>query len=291
MPQAEPEPRAPAKGPRRLTIDLDGAWCYRQIHGVNAPGASDDDDDVLLLGLPRFLELCARLSATATLFVVGADLRSEPYARLIEEAARAGHEVMSHSHSHAYDLSRWPRSRIDDDIRASVDAIAAVTGCAPRGFRAPGYNLSPPLLDAVKDAGVHWSSSLLPAPAYFGARALVIARTALAGRRSASLLGDPRAFWPGRRPRRRHPNGLLEFPLSAPWGIPFTGTMLALLPDGCAHWLSTAARAADDVSLELHAADFVDGHLLPAGQPERDVPLVDKLARIERACRSVVDVA
>ncbi|MDP2342316.1 MAG: polysaccharide deacetylase family protein [Deltaproteobacteria bacterium] len=273
-----------------MTIDLDGAWCYRAIHGAAGPH-DDDDDPVLLQGLPRFLELCARHSITATLFVVGADLRHEAYARLIEGAARAGHEVMSHSHSHAYDLSRWPRSRIVDDVKASIAAITAVTGVVPEGFRAPGYNLSPTLLDAVKDAGLRWSSSWLPAPAYFAARALVIARTTLLGRRSASLFGDPGAFAPLRRRRhalrRQHANGLLEFPISAPWGIPFTGTMLALLPDRAARWLSSAAGDDDDVMLELHAADFVEGALLPPGQPDRLVPLADKLGRIERAVRAL----
>jgi hypothetical protein len=284
-------------GPRRLTIDLDGAWCYRAIHGVGGGYGYDDDDDddaLLLQGTARFLELCARLSVTATLFVVGVDLRRERYARLIAEAARAGHEVMSHSQSHAYDLSRWPRARIVDDVVASLAAIGAVTGVRPAGFRAPGYNLSLPLLDAVKEAGVSWSSSLLPAPAYFAARALVIARTTLLGRRSASLLGDPAAFAPALRRRPalrplRHPNGLLEFPLSAPFGIPFTGTMLALLPDRAAHWLSRAAGDDDDGLLELHAADFVEGTLLPPGQPDRLVPLTDKLRRIERAARVLVE--
>ena len=271
--------------PQRLTIDLDGAWCYRQIHGLRDDDDDDDDDALLLSGLPRFLELCARLSMKATLFVVGVDLRNETYARLIAEAARAGHEVMSHSQSHAYDLSRWPRSRVVDDVTASLDAIEGVTGVRPLGFRAPGYNLSLNLLDGVKDAGVAWSSSLLPAPAYFAARALVIARTALAGRRSASLLGDPAAF--ARRRRRQHGNGLAEFPISAPLGIPFTGTVLALLPDLLADALSAAAADDDDVMLELHAADFVEGSLLPRGQPDRGVALADKLRRIERAAKRI----
>ena len=280
-------------GPHRLTIDLDGLWCYRQIHGVThaeEPRAAVDDD-VLLLGLPRFLEMCALLSTKATLFVVGLDLRNARYARLIEDAARAGHDVMSHSHSHAYDLSRWSRRRMGDDVRASVAAIKAVTGVAPAGFRAPGYNLSKELIDVVKDTGLSWSSSLMPSPAYFAARAAIILSTTLRGGRSASLFGDPRAF--GARGQRaqeqRHANGLREYPLSAAWGIPFTGTMLALLPDSAGVCLTEGAVKNDDVQLELHAADFVEGSLLPPGQPERAVPLALKLARLQRAARRVID--
>jgi ketosteroid isomerase-like protein len=76
--------------------------------------------------------------------------------------------------------------------------------------------------------------------------------------------------------------------MSAPWGLPFTGTTLALLPDGAAAVLADAACAADDVVFEVHAADFVDGALLPEGQPDRRVRLSDKLRRIERAARRVV---
>lgn len=278
-------------GPQRLTIDLDGAWCYRAIHGFDVgsdAAQAAPDDDVLLQGLPRFLELCARLSAKATLFVVGRDLDNDRYADLVNAAVDAGHDVASHSFSHAYDLSRRSYDAARRDVDASVRAIVDVTGRAPAGFRAPGYNVSAALLDAVKDAGLSWSSSLLPSPAYFAARALVIARTALSGRRSASLLGDVRAF---SSRRRRHKNGLAEFPLSAPWGIPLTGTTLALLGDDAAAALVDAAADDADVSIEFHAADFVDGRLLPEGQPDRRVRLSDKLVRMEAAARRVVQVA
>ncbi len=294
-------------GPQRLTIDLDGAWCYRAIHGVDRVdrGPGDVDDPVLLQGLPRFLDLCAQLGAPATLFVVGRDLDdSARYADLVAAAVKEGHDVESHSYGHAYDLSR----RSDDDIRVDLDrsiaAIARVTGRPPQGFRAPGYNLSPALLDGVQAAGLQWSSSVLPSPAYFAARAAVIAKTALFGRRSASLFGNARDFAPRRSGRqRRHDNGLREFPMSAPLGIPLTGTMLALANDAFAEFVvdracDTHGTPDDDHGLidngpmlELHAADFVDGDLLPDGQPDRRVRLADKLRRIERAARRVVRFA
>jgi hypothetical protein len=285
-------------GPQRLTIDLDGAWCYRAIHGVVdvADTAADADvaddaaapDPVLLQGLPRFLDLCARLSVTATLFVVGRDLREPRYAALVAAASAAGHAVESHSFSHAYDLSRWPRAAVAADVRASADAIATVTGRRPVGFRAPGYNLSAALLDGVKEAGISWSSSLLPSPLYFAARLAIIAKTAARQRRSASLVGHMAAFV---QRRRQHANGLREFPLSAPRGVPFTGTMLAVLGDRAARALVSSACASEDVTLELHAADFVAGSLLPVGQPDAAVRLSDKLTRIEQAARRVVQVA
>ena len=79
--------------------------------------------------------------------------------------------------------------------------------------------------------------------------------------------------------------------MSAPFGVPLTGTMLALASDAFAAFVVDAACARADVSVEFHAADFVDGDLLPEGQPDRRVRLADKLGRLERAARRVAKVA
>jgi hypothetical protein len=290
---------ADAERPRRITIDLDGAWCYRRIHG-----RADDDDDtrritdadpLLLQALPRILALCARHKTTATLFVVGQDARTAAVAALLREALAAGFDLQCHSDAHDYALSRWPKERARADIVAGLDAIEALGARRPRGFRAPGYNLAPPLVEALVEAGVLWSSSVLPSPAYFALRALVIARTRLQGRRSSSLVGDIAAFLP-RLPHRSfdHDVGgtvVREHPITTAAGLPWTGTTLALLPDAAADALTTVAlstSAASDLVFELHAADFVDGTMLPEDQPEARVPLADKLRRIERAVARVV---
>jgi peptidoglycan/xylan/chitin deacetylase (PgdA/CDA1 family) len=258
---------------------------------------------LLLAALPRLLDVCARTGAQATLFVVGRDVagrRSDGrVAALLRQAVAAGHDLQSHSFAHSYALSRWRWPRIVDDVTRSLDALAALTGARPRGFRAPGYNLSSTLMGALVDAGVRWSSSLLPSPAYWALRAGVIAATALAGRRSASLLGDLRAFLPrplasppapARRPGAPAPS-LREYPITTAATLPWTGTTLALLPDAAADALTTLALAGargDDPVFELHAADFVDGAWLPPGQPDARVPLGDKLRRVERAITRVL---
>ena len=276
--------------PRTVTIDLDGAWCYRAIHGTrddddDDDDNDDDDDDPLLAdGLPRFLEVCARLDVRATLFVVARDLRRPGFARLMKQAADAGHDVMSHSFSHAYDLARWPAARLAADLAASRDAIAAVTGRLPTGFRAPGYTTSETLWQALVATGFQWSSSALPSPTYLAARTLVRWRTRLGGGVSSSQPGSWRAFSPL---FAQPPAPLREYPISTAWGLPWTGTTLALLPDVAADALTTLAlhtpRPAHwPLVFELHAADFADGRHLPAAQPDAAVPLRDKLRRLER---------
>jgi len=281
-----------AGGPRRVTVDLDGAWCYRRIHGRD-DDACDDDDALLLQALPRLLDR-PHLAPHTTLFVVGRDARSPRVAALLRQALATGFELQAHSHDHDYALSRWPRARAHDDVVACLDAIEALGAPRPRGFRAPGYNLSTTLLRALADAGVRWSSSVLPSPAYFALRAAVVARTRLARRRSASLVGDARAFLPRRRAVfDHHIDGatLREHAITTAAGLPWLGTTLALLPDVAADALTCVALAGargEDVVFELHAADFVDGALLPPAQPDARVPLRDKLRRIDRALARVV---
>ncbi|HEY1098032.1 MAG TPA: polysaccharide deacetylase family protein [Myxococcota bacterium] len=279
--------------PRRITIDLDGAWCYRAIHGhAHDDNRSAVDDPLLLEAVPRFLDVCADLDVKSTIFVVAADLRSDRYAQLIAAASAAGHDVMSHSFAHRYDLSRRPFVDIVADLRRAHAAIVDVTGVAPQGFRAPGYNLSPALLRAVAAVGHTWSSSVLPSPAYWAARAAIKAKTRLSRRRSASLLGNLHAFSPWWFSSSSAALNVTEHPITTAATLPWTGTTLALASDRLAATMTTAAlltTSADDLVFELHAADFAHGALLPADQPDAHVPLADKLRRITTTMRAVRD--
>jgi peptidoglycan/xylan/chitin deacetylase (PgdA/CDA1 family) len=282
-------------GPRHVTIDLDGAWCYRRIHGHapnRSPDAVDDDDDDPLLtrALPEILRTCARHHTRATLFVVGRDARKPRTAALLKSALAEGHDLQAHSFAHDYAMSTWPIERAYADVVAAFDAIEDLGAARPEGFRAPGYNLSSSLVAALVEARAQWSSSLLPSPLYFAARAAVIAKTRLRGRHSASLLGRLSAFAPTlrRSPARHFHRGvpLREYPISTAGGLPFVGTTLALLPDRAAEAFTRLALSltpANDLVFELHAADFVDPTLLPDEQPDAGVAREDKLRRIGRA--------
>lgn len=285
-----------------VTIDLDGAHCYRAIHGLAA--RPDDEDFVYARALPRFLEACDRIGVRATLFCIGDDVARPELRPLLEAAHRGGHELASHSHAHDYGLSRRPREVIDEDLRRSRQAIADVIGEDPVGFRAPGYNLSEALTDAVEGAGFVYDSSLFPTPLYFAARAAALLRYRVEGRSSHSLVGDVREFSalrtpfrPSRRARFRPPRAgeearrLVEIPMSVstPFRLPWLGTTLALFPDAAGQALTAAViRSSGPAVLELHAIDFAgpdDGAeaAFAAAQPDLRVALDDKLRRLERA--------
>ncbi len=266
-----------------ITIDVDGVRHYHAIHGLPAhPGP----DPIWTAGVPRALELCAAHGVRATFFVVTADL-SDPAARaLVQRAHAAGHEIASHSHAHRYDLSALPRGEIEADLRRSIEVITDVTGVPPRGFRAPGYTLSEPLVAALITLGFAYDSSVLRAPTYWAARAAARLVMRLRGRSSASLLGDLRQFLPGYAPP-----GLRELPITGVLGWPWLGTTLALTPapiGAAATTLACAMPRRDPLVLELHAIDLCDrsdgfSDALVRAQPDLRVPLAVKCARLERA--------
>ena len=281
-----------------VTIDVDGAGCYHAIHGLPPlPG----DDVLWSRALPRFFALCDALHIRATVFVVGIDLDVPERAARIAEAARSGHEIASHSHRHDYALSRAGRIAIDDDTRAAVNAIERVTGARPRGFRAPGYNQSELLFDALERHGFLYDSSFLPVPAYFAARAAALALYTLRRRRSRSLVGDAREFAsplvpfiPSRAARYRPARGrelarpLVELPIgvASSLRLPWLGTSLTMFPDALGRLLTTQALGMPGPAvLELHAIDFAskeDGlsTALVAAQADLRVPLDVKLRRL-----------
>lgn len=285
-------PRARPAGLHGVTIDLDGGWCYRAIHGVADPVPADgvfehDDDPILAEGLPRFLDLCAKLDVRATLFVVGRDVGRPGFRAHLAAAAAAGHSVMSHSFSHRYDLATLADDVIAADLQRARALIAGVTGVVPEGFRAPGYTTSPGLWRALVATGHAWTSSVLPSPAYLAARRLVRLKTRLRGAVSASQAGRWRAFSPA---WARPPAPLIECPITTAAGLPWIGTTVAMASDAVASALTATAlttTAPAAVVFELHVADVADGRHLPPGQPDAGVPLQDKLRRLEQTLRSI----
>src|SRR5688572_19794208 len=94
-----------------VSVDLDPLVCYYRIHGLGEPPPALRDV-VLRRALPRFLELFEKRSQPirGTFFVVGSDVEADPAGRgRLAQAARGGHELASHSHTHPYALARMGR--------------------------------------------------------------------------------------------------------------------------------------------------------------------------------------
>jgi len=157
--------RAARLGPRivSLSVDLDAIECYWRIHAL--PGAVPERARFAILRrcLPRFAELFARHGVRATFFVVGRDVEEDAEGRaLLGELARAGHELASHTHTHPYDFVRLPSARIEEEVDRAHAAVGACAGVAPRGFRAPGYEISAEVVDLLVARRYRYDSSAFP---------------------------------------------------------------------------------------------------------------------------------
>lgn len=112
----------------------------------------------------HILQLCAEFQVRATFFILG--WVAERHPTLVRRIADAGHEIGTHSHMHGK-VYAMDAASFREDLRRSIDAIAAASGQAVAGFRAPSFSITPGAewaFDALLDEGVRYDASLFPAP-------------------------------------------------------------------------------------------------------------------------------
>lgn len=143
-----------------ITVDVDGAA------GLPRGGAGyehrlscwSERTYGLTAGLPRILGVMESFAAPATFYVPG--ITAERHPDEIAALADAPHEVAHHGHTH-----RFPHTLTAPDQRSELiegsAALTAVTGVTPRGYRAPGWELTRVTLDALGAMGFAWDSSLM----------------------------------------------------------------------------------------------------------------------------------
>jgi len=288
-----------------VSIDLDGIACYYRIHGLGA-APSELEHSILERALPRAAALFASRGLHVTWFVVGRD--ADPQAELpdrdvraanatrLRALAEAGDELGNHSYSQPYELARLAPDAIEDEIGRCDRVLRAITGNPTKGFRAPGYDVAPAMLDTLAHLGYRYDSSIFPAPGYYAAKVAVMGALALLGRPSGAVLTNPRAlaapavpYRPSMTsPWRRGQAPLVELPIAVtPWSrVPAIGTMLLVAPAWIRTRVLDAMAKRPFFNLELHGIDFADaekdgipGELVDR-QPDLRVSIDDKLARL-----------
>lgn len=108
-------------------------------------------------GLQRVLRVLAQEDVRATFFVPGWVIHNEPDA--CRQIAAEGHEVAHHGYTHTSPLS-CSLEEERDELRRGIDAIAALTGRPPAGYRAPFRDVSPHTFDLLVEFGFLYSSNL-----------------------------------------------------------------------------------------------------------------------------------
>lgn len=130
-----------------------------------ASGTLDDPGAIGPGTMDRLLATFEAHDATATFFVVSEVAERFPDA--ITDAAAAGHEVASHTHTHPFmpDISREERV---EELQHSKEVLESITGATVDGFRAPAFERSDDHVELLADTGYRYDSSVAPCRSVFG---------------------------------------------------------------------------------------------------------------------------
>jgi peptidoglycan-N-acetylglucosamine deacetylase len=109
------------------------------------------------VGVPRILELLARVELRVTFFFPGMTALRWP--ATLERVLGAGHEVALHSHRHR-PLVELSEAEQEEDFHTGLEALRGL-GAEPRGYRAPQWQQTAFTLGLVERAGLVYDSSLM----------------------------------------------------------------------------------------------------------------------------------
>ncbi len=110
------------------------------------------------VAIPRILSIYKKYNIKQTFFVPG--WTAETYPEMIEQIIQDGHEIGLHGYLHER-LNTLSAEMEDYWFMRGLNALQAVTGIRPRGFRAPSYRFSKHTLNYLAREGFLYDSSLM----------------------------------------------------------------------------------------------------------------------------------
>jgi peptidoglycan/xylan/chitin deacetylase (PgdA/CDA1 family) len=139
-----------------LSFDVDNrssAIAKGQVGPVNLSRG-----DFGVVGTARILNLLAEFDIRATWFVPGHTIESYPAS--VGEIVSANHEISHHGWTHRSPSSLTAEEEAEE-IERGNQAIRKLTGTYPRGYRAPGGELSKHTIELLKKSGFLYDSSMM----------------------------------------------------------------------------------------------------------------------------------
>lgn len=110
------------------------------------------------VAVPRILETYKRLGIKQSFFVPAWCI--DQYAPVMEQILKDGHEIGHHGLIHEDPIKTLGQAQVDAFGKA-MDIHHRIVGKAPRGYRAPVYNITPQVIDLLVDTGFVYDSSLM----------------------------------------------------------------------------------------------------------------------------------
>jgi peptidoglycan/xylan/chitin deacetylase (PgdA/CDA1 family) len=142
-----------------LSLDLDNKWSYMKTHGDAGWESLPSYLDVCV---PRVLKFLKERDLQLTFFIVGQDAALDKNREAIGRIAEAGHEIGNHSFRHEPWLHLYSKDELREEFEKTENALEKATGRIPKGFRGPGYSLSPTVLEVLTERGYEYDCSTLP---------------------------------------------------------------------------------------------------------------------------------
>jgi peptidoglycan/xylan/chitin deacetylase (PgdA/CDA1 family) len=142
-----------------LSLDLDNKWSYMKTHGDAGWEALPSYLDACI---PRVLRFLKERDLKITFFIVGQDAALEKNRESIGQISEAGHEIGNHSFRHEPWLHLYSKAELTEEFEKTENALEKVTGQIPKGFRGPGYSLSPTVLEVLAERNYEYDCSTLP---------------------------------------------------------------------------------------------------------------------------------
>jgi len=112
--------------------------------GLNCAWGNEDIEEILAV--------LARYDVPASFFVLGQ--WAERYPESVRMIASAGHEVGSHSNTHA-DMTNLSEGQIQRQISESLETIQGLTGVRPTLFRTPSGAYNNQVIALIEQAGLY----------------------------------------------------------------------------------------------------------------------------------------
>ena len=142
-----------------LSLDLDNKWSYMKTHG---DAGWETFPSYLDTVVPRSLEFLKERDLKITYFVVGQDAAREENTKALKQISEAGHEIGNHSFNHEPWLHLYSKQQLVEEFEKTETAMANFTDQKLKGFRGPGYSLSPTVLEVLAMRGYEYDCSTLP---------------------------------------------------------------------------------------------------------------------------------
>jgi len=138
-----------------LTFDFDAMSPWLQVTTSSPSFISRGEFGPI--GLERIRKLLAEYELPGTFFTPGHTALAYP--RSVESLLADGHEIGHHGWVHE-SLSPLSEPQERSVIERGSEALESVTGGRPRGFRAPGWDMSTRTVDLLVEYGFSYDSSM-----------------------------------------------------------------------------------------------------------------------------------